>query len=100
MGRTLATLILALGILLPAACLFPASAGAEQGWKEEFEAVCSRTDAAMALSTDELKGLIGRCERLKEKIEAEEESTRKIYLRRLKSCKDLYSYVLETRKPQ
>ncbi len=78
--------------------LFPAHA--QQGWKGEFEDVCGKTDAAMVLGTDELKELIGRCDRLKGKIEAEDESTRKVYLRRLKSCRDLYSYVLETREPK
>lgn len=84
--------------LFQANLLFPASADAEQGWKEEFEAVCSKTDAAMTLRTDELKDLVERCDRLKERIEAEEESTRKVYLRRLKSCRDLYLYMLEARE--
>jgi hypothetical protein len=84
--------------LFQANLLFPASADAEQGWKEEFEAVCSKTDAAMTLRTDELKDLVERCDRLKERIEAEEESTRKVYLRRLKSCRDLYHYMLEARE--
>ena len=84
--------------LFPANLLFPASADTGQGWKEEFEAVCSKTDAAMTLRTEELKDLVVRCDRLKERIEAEEESTRKVYLRRLKSCRDLYLYRLEARE--
>lgn len=84
--------------LYSAILLFPTPAGAEQGWKEEFEAVCSKTDAAMTLRTEELKDLVERCDRLKERIEAEEESTRKVYLRRLKSCRDLYFYMLEARE--
>ncbi len=101
MTRMLRIAILAAGIgVLPAAAPFLPPAHAEQGWKEEFEAVCGRTDAAMTLGREELKDLVARCDRLKEKIESEEESTRKVYLRRLKSCRDLYLFVLDTRKPE
>ena len=71
----------------------------DAGWKAEYESVCSKTDIAMTLPEEELKGRIARCDQLKPKIEAEEESTRKVYLRRLQMCRDLYKYVLESRKP-
>ena len=70
---------------------------AQDGWKYEYDTICSKTDVAMTLSTEELKGLIARCDQLKLRIEAEEESTRKVYLRRLKMCRDLYDYVLENK---
>ncbi|MHB1024590.1 MAG: hypothetical protein ACYC24_02660 [Desulfobacteria bacterium] len=72
----------------------PAVSHAQEGWKAEYEAVCAQTDMAMTLSVEELKGLIARCDRLKPQIEAEEESTRKVYLRRLRMCRDLYKYML------
>jgi hypothetical protein len=49
----------------------------------------------MTLSSEKLKELIAGCDRLKPKIETQEESTRKMYLRRLRMCRDLYQYVLE-----
>lgn len=70
----------------------------DAGWKAEYESVCSDTDIAMTLSEEELKGRIARCDRLKPKIEAEEGSTRKVYLRRLRMCRELYNYVLENNK--
>jgi len=73
---------------------------AEEGWKGEYESVCSKTNVAMALSSEELKELIAGCDRLKPKIEAEEESTRKVYLRRLQMCRDLYQYVLVSKEPR
>ena len=76
----------------------PPAALAQEVWKTEYEAVCSKTDFAMTLTEEELKGLIAQCDRLKPQIEAEEESTRKVYLRRLKMCRELYSYVLENKK--
>ena len=72
---------------------------AQDGWREEFDAVCAKTDVAMTLSRDELSDLIGRCDRLKARIEAEEESTRKVYLRRLRMCQVLYRFVLESKPP-
>jgi len=72
---------------------------AQEGWREEFDAVCAKTDIAMTLSRDELSDLIGRCDRLQARIEAEEESTRKVYLRRLRMCQDLYRFVLESKPP-
>ncbi|MDO8738194.1 hypothetical protein [Candidatus Deferrimicrobium sp.] len=76
----------------------PSASMAQEEWKSEFDSVCSKTDMAMTFSVEELKELIARCDRLKPKIEAEEESTRKVYLRRLRMCRELYKYVLENKK--
>jgi len=76
----------------------PSASMAQEEWKAEFDAVCSKTDVAMTLSSEELKGLIAGCDRLKPKIEAEGESTRKVYMRRLQMCRDLYKYVLESKE--
>ena len=71
---------------------------AQGGWKAEYEAVCSKTDVAMTLSSEDLRALIVRCDKLKPQIEAEEESTRKVYLRRLKMCRELFQYVLDSKE--
>jgi hypothetical protein len=70
---------------------------AEDDWLAEFEAVCSRTQDAMSLATDELRALVERCDRLKSKVDALEPSRRKVYQRRLQLCRDLYRYVLDSR---
>lgn len=76
----------------------PAEARAgEEDWLAEFEAVCSRTQDAMSLSTDELRALVARCDRLKPGVEALDPSRRKVYARRLKQCRDLYRFVLDAR---
>lgn len=72
----------------------------EERWKAEYDSVCSKTDVAMTLSKEELSALIDRCDRLRPKIELEEESTRKVYLRRLQMCRDLFKYVLEAKEPK
>ena len=71
---------------------------AQSGWREEFNAVCAETDGAMALSEGELTERIGRCDRLEARIALEEEPARKVYLRRLQMCRDLYRYVLRSRQ--
>lgn len=75
----------------------PGAAFADEGWRTEFEAVCSKTEIAMSLTKDELADLIARCDALAPRIDAEDASTRKVSLRRLRMCRDLYRFVLEAR---
>jgi hypothetical protein len=74
------------------------SAYAQDDWKKEFEEICSRTDDAMSFTREELKSIITRCDSLKAVIEKLDESTRKVYLRRLQLCRDLFAFVLESKE--
>lgn len=74
-----------------------AAATAEDSWKRELMDICSKTDEAMSFSKDELKILLQRGEKLRPVIEALEESPRKVYLKRLQMCMNLYSFVLESK---
>ena len=73
------------------------TACAEENWKVEFSEICGRTDDSMGMTKEKLKELIVRCDQLKPLIEAQDETVRKVYLKRLKMCKDLYSFVLESK---
>ncbi len=73
---------------------------AQNDWKGEFEAVCAGTQEAAGMSRDELKNLVARCDRLRPLIEKLDETQRKVYLKRLKMCRDLYAFVLETKETQ
>lgn len=67
-----------------------------QDWKKEYEDICSKTGDPMTLTEDELRVLIERCDRLKAVIESlEDESTRRVYLKRLQMCRDLFYFCLE-----
>lgn len=67
-----------------------------QDWKREYEDICSKTSGVMALGVDELKELISRCDKLKIVIEKlEDDSTRRVYLKKLQMCRDLYNFALE-----
>lgn len=68
---------------------------AENDWKAEFDAVCGQTDNAADMTVDDLKKAIGRCDLLKPKIEALEATPRKVYLKRLQMCRNLFVYLLE-----
>lgn len=71
-----------------------------EDWKPEFEEVCAKTDISMALTKQELQELITRCDNLEGRIGAEDESVRKVYLRRLKMCRDLFAYVLASKEAE
>jgi hypothetical protein len=73
-------------------------APAQEDWRKEFDDVCSKTQDPLVFTTDELKGLVGRCDKLKPQIESLDESQRKVYSKRLRMCRDLYFYVLESKE--
>ena len=86
-------------ILLLFSCAFgPLHAWPEVSFKHEFEDICSRTSEAESLAIEELNMLIVRCDKLRTLIEKEGDPERTIYLKRLRMCKDLFVYVLESKK--
>jgi hypothetical protein len=85
----------------PAVFLQASSAHAQdsaEDWKLEFDDICSKTDDAMAFSVDELKQLVSRCEALRPRIEALGETQRKVYLKKLQSCRDLFIFVIQVKE--
>jgi hypothetical protein len=94
--------ILKASILAALFAAVAAAGAAEPGgepadWRVEFEAVCSQTDSSMTLTSEELAQLVARCDRLIEQIGAEAEVVRRVYLKRLKNCRELFAYVLASR---
>ena len=78
--------------------LFGGTARCEEQWRADFDAVCAQTGDAMALSLTDLNLLMARCDALEKVIGSQEESIRKVYLKRLQMCRNLYAYVLEYKK--
>jgi hypothetical protein len=68
-----------------------------EAWQQEFDEVCGKTQDAMSLTAEELKSLVVRCDALEPKIEKLDETRRKVFQRRLKQCRGLYAYVLESK---
>ena len=71
---------------------------AQEDWKKEFEELCAKTQDSAGIPPEELKKLIERCDGLKPRIERLDETQRKVYLKRLQMCRDLYVFMLESRE--
>jgi hypothetical protein len=69
----------------------------QENWQVEFADICSKTDDPMALSKEEVASLIERCDKLKARIEKLDESTAKVYLSRLRVCRNLFAFVLDSK---
>jgi hypothetical protein len=69
----------------------------EEVWRADFDEVCAQSNGAMALPVSELKTLIEKCDRLYKVIDSQEETVRKVFLKRLQLCKNLYVFVLEAK---
>jgi len=81
------------GMLISAGSVY-----AQEDWKTEFESVCAKTQDPGALSDDELKKLVDRCDKLRPFIEKLDETQRKVYLKRLQMCRNLFAFILESRE--
>ncbi len=86
--------IYAVGEPLPQGAQAPAS----EAWQKEFDHLCSRTQDAMGFSEEELASLVQRCDALMPRIEKLDETKKKVYLGRLRMCRGLYAYVLESKR--
>lgn len=71
------------------------SAESAESWKDEFNSVCGQTDNAAEMTAEDLRKAISRCDALKPKVEALEATPRKVYLKRLQMCRNLFVYLLE-----
>jgi uncharacterized protein CbrC (UPF0167 family) len=99
MLRTTAWIALTFSLVMGTEHIFPPPSFvvyAQEDWKAEFDDICAKTADSMSLSKAEIKDLIARCDKLKPRIEKLDESTAKVYLKRLQMCKDLYVFVLES----
>jgi hypothetical protein len=76
----------------------PASPAAAEDWQRQFDDFCSKTQDAMAFSTEELKALIQQCDALEPQIQKLDDTRKKVYLRRLAQCRGLYAYVLDSKQ--
>ncbi len=81
-------------------CGFPVSgvADAQEDWRKEFDDICGKTQDAMMFDAEELKSLVARCDRIKPLIEKLDETQRKVFLRRLQLCRELFAFALESKE--
>lgn len=75
-----------------------ATPATSEAWRTEFDAICAKTQDAMALSREELRQLVERSDALVPAVQRLPEPQRTVFAKRLKACRDLYAYVLESRE--
>jgi TolA-binding protein len=74
------------------------AAPAQEAWQREFDEVCSKTQDALTFSQEQLTTLIQRCDALLPQIEKLDETQKKVFTGRLRMCRGLYVYVLDSKK--
>ncbi len=85
-------------LVFPKGPLYCEFAYSQEDWRKEFEEICSKTENAMAFNVEELRSLVDRCDALKSRVEKLDEPQRKIILRRLQMCRDLYVFTFEMKE--
>src|SRR6266508_3698944 len=97
MGKLrIAALVLFIGLLSLSGSR-AAAGDAPEAWQKEFEEVCSQTQEAMGFTPNQLQGLVRRCDALVPQIEKLDDVRKRVYLPRLRQCRGVFSYVLESK---
>jgi hypothetical protein len=82
--------------LLSLATVSPAHA--VDSWKPAFEEICSKVQATDNLSAAELAALIDKADKLMPVIQASDSPSKKVYMLRLKKCRSLFEFIVDTKK--
>jgi hypothetical protein len=64
-------------------------------WKDEFERLCIQTEIATSLTPEQLQKLINDSDELMDRLEKLPASEVKIFIFRLRNCKNFFVYALE-----
>jgi len=67
-------------------------------WKEDFKRLCGYTEEASSLSTDQIQELIQESDRLLKTLETLNDPEKKVYIFRLKKCRNFFEYILDLRE--
>ena len=64
-------------------------------WKEEFERICTQTELATTFKPEQLQKLISDSDELMARLKGLQDSQVKIYLFRLRNCRNFFIYALQ-----
>lgn len=64
-------------------------------WKDDFERLCGSTEEAPSLPADKVRALMEETDTLLKTIEGLDLPDKKVYLFRLKKCRNFFGYILE-----
>jgi hypothetical protein len=84
-------------LLLFFICVFSHAAFASS-WTEDFDRICAQTEDAGSLPTAQLKELVKESDKLLEVIETGNDPGKKVYIFRLRKCRNLFAYILDLRE--
>ncbi len=88
---------IALLVLAGTFTIAPGPAFSAEAWQAAFEDICSKVDTSGSLSAKELSTLVERADKLAPEIQASSDPSKKVYLRRLKNCRAMYEFMIETK---
>ncbi len=71
---------------------------AAENWKAQFDDICGKVQGADSLSNQELSAMVEKADKLAPEIQRSDDPAKKVYLQRLKKCRNLYAFMLETRQ--
>ncbi len=64
-------------------------------WKEEFERICIQTEIATSLTHEQLRKLISDSDELLIRLQQLDEPQAKIYIFRIRNCREFFAYALQ-----
>ncbi len=89
---------IALAVLF--ACTAITTAYAADTWRDSFDDVCGKVPVAGDLNEKELAELIDKADKLSPEIQKSDDSAKKVYLKRLKNCRGVFEFMLDTKKSE
>lgn len=87
-------------LLLMCTVLFWSVGVESANWQEDFERLCGATEAVDSLTAEELNGLVAECDALLEVIDKQAGKQKKIYLFRLKKCRNFFQYMVKLKEAE
>jgi hypothetical protein len=75
-----------------------APAASADDWRAEFDEICSKVELAESLSLEELNALVERADELLPKIQSSDNPQKKVYIFRLKKCRNFLNYIIELKE--
>jgi hypothetical protein len=74
------------------------AAWSAESWQASFDDICSKVDASGSMTVNELVLLIEQADKLAPVIKASSDPSKKIYLQRLKRCRAMFQFMVDTKK--
>jgi len=87
-------------LLLLSATLLVVGGAQADSLESEFQRICSHTDSAAEMPSEQLAGLIEQSDRLLAALAESALPQKKVLTFRLKKCRNLFRYLLEVREPK